>query len=74
MEALCIDVVNDLATNNYTGLRYSNFILLLTSNSDLTINQPKSSDAALLGWNSLASALSVSPLLRSGLLQVYSRG
>ena len=53
---------------------YTIFILLLTSNSDLTINQPKSSDAALLGWNSLASALSVSPLLRSGLLQVNSRG
>ena len=53
---------------------YTIFILLLTSNSDLTINQPKSSDAALLGWNSLTSSLSVSPLVRSGLLQVNSRG
>ena len=49
---------------------YSTFILLLTSNFDLTINQPKSSAAALLGWNSLALAPSVSPLLCSGLLQV----
>ena len=33
-------VVNDLPTN--TGLMYSIFTILLTSNSDLTINQPKS--------------------------------
>ena len=74
MEALCLCVVNDLATNNRTGLMYNIFIFLLTGNSDLIINQPKSSAAALLGWNSLASLLSVSPLLRSGLLQVNSRG
>ena len=35
-------VVNDLVTNNNTGLMYAIFTLLLTSNSDLTINQPKS--------------------------------
>ena len=34
-------VINDLATNSHTGLMYT-FILLLTCNSDLTINQPKS--------------------------------
>ena len=33
-------VVNDLPTN--TGLMYSIFTILLTNNSDLTINQPKS--------------------------------
>ena len=49
VEVLCLCVVNDLATNNHTGLMYSTFVLLLTSNSDLTINQPKSSAAALLG-------------------------
>ena len=49
VEALCLCVVNDLATNNHTGLMYSTFVLLLTSNSDLTINQPKSSAAALPG-------------------------
>ena len=73
VEALCLCVVNDLATNNHTGF-HTIFIFLLTGNSDLTINQPKSSAAALLGWNSLASALSVSPLLCSGLLQVNSWG
>ena len=35
-------VVNDLVTNNNTGLMYAIFTHLLTSNSDLTINQPKS--------------------------------
>ena len=74
VEALCLCVVNDLATNNHTGLLYTIFIFILTGNSDLTINQPKSSAAALLGWNSLASVLSVSPLLCSGLLQVNSWG
>ena len=74
VEALCLCVVNDLATNNHTGLMYSTFVLLLTSNSDLTINQPKSSAAALPGLNSLASAPCVSPLLCSGPLQVNSRG
>ena len=37
-----VHVVNDLATNNNTGLMYTIFTLLLTSNSDLAINQPKS--------------------------------
>ena len=49
---------------------YTIFIPLLTSNSDLTINQPTSSAVALLGWNSLALAPSVSPILCSGLLHV----
>ena len=35
-------VVNDLVTNNNIGLMYAIFTHLLTSNSDLTINQPKS--------------------------------
>ena len=35
-------VANDLATNNHSDLMYSIFILLLTSNCELTINQPKS--------------------------------
>ena len=34
-------VVNDLATNNHTGLMYIIFIFLLTSSSNLSINQPK---------------------------------
>ena len=37
-----VHVVNDLATKYHTGLVYSIFTILLTSNSDLTINQPKS--------------------------------
>ena len=37
-----VHVVNDLATNNNTDLMYTIFTLLLTSNSDLAINQPKS--------------------------------
>ena len=37
-----VHVVNDLATNNNTGLMYTIFTLLLTSNSVLTINLPKS--------------------------------
>ena len=36
-----VHVVNDLATNNNTDLMYTIFTLLLTSNSDLAINQPK---------------------------------
>ena len=39
---LNVHVVNDLPTNNNTGLMYTIFTILLTSNSDLTINQPKS--------------------------------
>ena len=34
-------VVNDIATNNHTGLWYIIFIFLLTSSSNLSINQPK---------------------------------
>ena len=37
-----VHVVNDLATNSNTDLTYTIFTLLLTSNSDLAINQPKS--------------------------------
>ena len=37
-----VHVLNDLATKYDTGLMYSIFTILLTSNSDLTINQPKS--------------------------------
>ena len=37
-----VHVVNDLATNNNTDLMYTIFTLLLTSNSDLAINRPKS--------------------------------
>ena len=37
-----VHVVNDLATNNNTDLMYTIFTVLLTSNSDLAINQPKS--------------------------------
>ena len=36
-----VHVVNDLATNNNTDLMYTIFTLLLTSNSDLAINQHK---------------------------------
>ena len=64
-----LGVVNDLATNSHTGLMY----IILFSYSLITPIS-KSSAAALLGWNSLALALSVSPLLRSGLFQVNSRG
>ena len=35
-------VVNDLSTKYHTGLVYSIFTILLTSNSYLTIDQPKS--------------------------------
>ena len=34
-------VVNDIATNNHTGLWYIIFIFLLNSSSNLSINQPK---------------------------------
>ena len=37
-----VHVLNDLATKYDTGLMYSIFTILLTSNFDLTINQPKS--------------------------------
>ena len=63
------------AATAHLGVRFPRiFCIFCLYRSHLTVNQPKSSAAALLGWNSLVSALSVSPLLRSGLLQVNSRG
>ena len=63
-------VVNDLATNNHTGLMYTIFIFLLTSSSNLSINQPKSPIIFLYFCNESINKFNV--MLRSNSLHPFS--